>query len=293
MEKLRDEDYKIVDNTLKKSQASFGGVSSDVMKDVIKAEEKYYLEKLDIRRHNIRAGREPMEGILVDSKVKNLFELGEITYKEAIRLDYFAMLDTRTRSGYLEVVNGVFDETLERYTMVNNQMALSIAEFRSVSVLAKSAINNARILCLEQSEIRKLSKKRVENMRKENYEKNLMVYGNFIISMSHIAYGNDYAERIGLDDLNEMRKSTATEIAAIAKMLDRYELFEAESGSLFCYGAISVLRGCSLPRDLIKEVEGSQNKVDDFLREGLREQHRSVGKSNLVVIDDKANAQER
>ena len=293
MEKLRDEDYKIVDNTQKKSQANFGGVPSDVMKDVIRTEGKYYLDKLAVRRQNIRAGREPMEGILVDSKVKNLLELGEITYKEAIRLDYFAMLDARTQIGYLEVVNGVFDEALDRYTMVNNQLALSLAEFRSVSILARSAIDNARTLNFKQTEIEKLSKKRVGNMCKENYEKYSMIYGNFIISMSHIAYGNDYAERIGLDDLNDMRKSTATEIAAIAKMLDCYELFESESGSLFYYGAISILRGCSLPRDLIKEVEDSQNKVDDFLREGLREQHSSAGKSNLVVIDDKANVQER
>ena len=293
MEKLREDDYKIIDGVQENAQFLIDGIPSNVIEDVLKREQKYYLDKLSMRRRNIRAGREPLEGVLVDSRVKSLFELGEIDYKEAIRLDYFATLKPRIQSAYLEVINGIFDEALNRYTMVNNHLTMQLAEFKSLSMLATSAINNARTLCLKQSDVQELGKKRVESILKARYQNYLCNYAEHMTTLSQLAYGNDFYKCISISDLNYMRKSSASEMAELAKMLDGYELIMSQSASLFYYGTINILRGCSLPRDLIKEAEDSQRKTDKLMREGICEQYKMEEKSKLVIIDDSHEVQER
>ncbi len=283
MEKLKDEEYKIWEEDLIKPRKKS---MQEIMTEVLHIEKSYFNNKINARKKNIRAGRDAMDGILINQVVKNLFELGEIDYKDAIKLDYYATLSPEIRRSYCRLAGDVLSQEVDLYDNLNNTLAKEIVDFRTQHIFAKSSLNFARTLCMKSSEYEKLSKGQVHRKLSENYNNYMSNYESIVTHMGDMLFQEMGNFTTSMFDLDMLRKATASNIAHSAKMLDCYEIVNQNKGSLYFYGAITVLRECSLSREMIKDVKNSPKVYSRALGDGFSEIVSHKEKSDLIVLDD-------
>lgn len=282
MDRLKEDEFKIWEQDKLQPRKK---TMHEVMQETLVKECEYYNNKITARRENIRNGRDPMSEILFHPNVKNLFELGEINYKTAIKLDFFATLNKLERSVYCEVLSRVLEEEIQVYLSANRELGLVFLEFKTTGIFANSALNNAKTMAMKKANVEKLTKGKINAMRTKNYEKNWKEYQESMDHMEKLLISNDCCESTNMCDLEYMRIATSKNIVAYAKMLDRYNIFNGGEGALNYYSAINLLRYCSLPKETLKEVKNSKRAYITTMSKGFLEMSEHRDKSKLIVVD--------
>jgi len=279
---LRDEDFEIweEDKIKPRKKSKF-----EIMQETLKKENKYYENKVRARRENIHRNRDAMDGILHNDKVKNLFELDEIDYKTAIKLDFFTTLEPSVRKLYIDVLSGILEKEIQAYLITNNRLGVCLMEFKTAGIFAKSALNHADKLCLNSQEFSKMSKDKLGVARSKNYQKFWEKYQISMERMENLLLGSAYDLGNNIQTLSDFRVSSARNVATYAKMLDNYELLDGSDGSLYFYGAITLLKQCSLPRETLTDIQNSNKTYVVDMSKGFMEMYRHRSKSDLVVTD--------
>ncbi len=284
MEKLRDEDFRIIDDH---TEIRRKPTKQDILRKIINGEKAYYDMKICARRKNIRAGKDAMDGILVEPKVRQLFELDEINYSDAIRLDYFASLSQLERNIYFDAWCLTYDDNTHHYCQVNSQLAIALTDYGTLGVMARYSLQNAQNLCVSQSEADNMRPNKLHQKRIDNYNTFINSNRECLDDMDMILMGRFGGKPLGIYKADSLRKQTAKDVVNTAKRLDFYSLFMDSGSNLFFYNAIRNLRACGVSREVIARVPEC-GKIRNRLHEDLVKESRSDRKaSDLIILSDK------
>lgn len=250
---------------------------------IVEDEQAFVAKKVSLRRQNISESRDPMECAIADKTVENLYTLGEIGWKEAIKLDYFASLDAEDKDALLWFYEQEIDRYLSHYGDVNKVLSRKLADFEQANSLAIDALSNAHTLSMTSAEAQSMEKEELDDLLIQNYRQNNAEYHKNVTKMQD-CLGTD--TNLGLDMLEQLRKYSANRLVTYSRYADFCELLANGKMGRSYRDALNSVRYGSLPRSAIQRVHESKavyvarlfGVVDDVLSDRKR--------SDLVIISE-------
>ncbi len=256
---------------------------------VLAAEQAFVAKKMNLRRQNIIEGRDSMECVITDETVENLYSLGEIGWKDAIRLDHFAALSTEDKESLLVHYYEKTDEYLRHYENANKLLASNLALFDQANSLAVTALSHARTMSMTATEVDRLTPDALSAILTENYRDNNAKFRSNLGIIKDFVKPND-GFSLGLTMIEALRKYSAGKVATFSQYSDFCELIVfGEMGRLY-RDALTSMRYGSLPRAAIKRAKECDDVYTSRMHEVVADAVSCLNESDLVILDDAETA---
>lgn len=293
MTKLPDDEYKIQD---KDEMSACGdailyaiGVpgaretrpQSDVKK-LSQGEEAWTCAKMAQRRRNIRAGRDAMDGVIEDARVRGLFDLGEIYLSEALFLDYFAQLQPAEQTAVLDNMREQMLAMTDDYYDLNMCIGTTLAAFDLTNSLAVTALHDAKKKCMTRTQIDQLSTAELRDELRSNYCQKIAQMDEYVDGMSIMIAKED----TGLPWMNNTRKSVARRLATHAHGMDMCELLAHGEKTLYYSNIVNVLRYCGLSHAASEHLEECRQIYRRRANELYHEMYGYGSLSDLIIVPE-------
>lgn len=293
MTKLPDDEYKIQDRDEMPASGDtilhFVGISgaretqpqSDV-KRLSQGEEAWICAKMAQRRRNIRAGREAMDGVIEDARVRGLFELGEVYLSEALFLDYFAQLQPAEQTMVLDSMREQMLAMTDDYHDLNVCIGTTLAAFDLTNSLAITALHNAKKKCMTRAQIDQLSTDELRAELRSNYCQKIAQMDEYVDGMSIMIAKAD----TGLPWMNNTRKEVARRLATHAHGLDMCELLAHGEKTLYYSNIVNVLKYCGLSHAASEHLAECRQTYRRRANELYHEMYGYGSSSDLIIVPE-------
>lgn len=266
------EDEEVASEFIDVLQEMFGKRKSPI-EEILATRAKFY----QTTRKRIKANNPSTNGIFRHKIVNDLLSLGEIHLVDAIDLEFFLNMSGKDREIWIDYNDSVMNELISRLSRMNADLTIGMPEVAINFILAKSALEHAKVLNVSRAEIENVSENKINIMARNNFKQQIKRAKHIAKVqtdiMEHFFKQNN--EVYNVADGLKLRKAYARDLSTCIIRLSHYQLaLHKNDEMLYCknlgYLRNGVSREClktasELPKNVRKlnmEIESATYDTD-------------------------------
>ncbi len=242
------------------------------------------------RRSKIKWNGNSANGVFSKKLVKDLLEIDEISLIEAIDLDFYMALNEKDKEIWRDHCNEVSLARFSTLITLGTQLSVAMSEMSVDLMLAKTALNRAKVCCMTENEYEKMNKNVLNKLVHDNRKIYLNETANLIDAMSdtnsHFCTLNEGKQiSLTIKEALEFRGICAREYVKLSRRLDLYQMADGGPSNLNYLKAIRVLTN-SASREVLNWARDTDKNLRKLRHDFDYEARNSLGYSVVRILEN-------